>query len=109
MSTVAAVTDTSFATEVVKADKPVLVDYWADWCMPCRQLTPVIEELAEQYKDLVKFVSIDTNENTVVAANQDIRSLPTVQIFVNGEVVNSIVGAVSKIKLRQALDNVIIG
>ncbi len=107
MSKLTAVTDATFAAEVLSSAQPVLVDYWADWCAPCRQLTPVIEELAEKYQGQIRFVSVDTNDNTAVAANQDIRTLPTVQVFVNGEVVNSLVGSVTKMKLREALDSVL--
>jgi len=106
MSNVTVVTDETFAAEVLAATGPVLVDYWADWCQPCRQLTPVIDELADKYAGQVKFVSVDTNANTAVAAAQDIRTLPTIQIFQNGEVVEAIVGAVTKMKLRQALESV---
>ncbi len=106
MSKLTAVTDATFATEVLQSSQPVLVDYWADWCAPCRQLAPVIEELAEKYQGQVKFVSVDTNDNMGVAAQQDIRTLPTVQIFVNGQVVESHVGSVTKMKLRQSLDSV---
>jgi thioredoxin 1 len=106
MTDVLAVTDATFATEVKAATQPVLVDYWADWCAPCRQLAPVIAELAKQYDGKVKFVSVDTNDNTAVAAQQDIRTLPTVQIFINGDIVQAMVGAVTKMKLRQALDQV---
>ncbi|MCL2736021.1 MAG: thioredoxin [Propionibacteriaceae bacterium] len=107
MSTVTAVTDATFATEVLGSSQPVLVDYWADWCVPCRQLTPIIEELASQYEGQIKFVSLDTNENTAVMAAQDIRTLPTVHIFVNGEIVSSMIGSVTKMKLRHALDSVV--
>ncbi len=105
MSHLTAVTDATFATEVLQSAQPVLVDYWADWCAPCRQLAPVVEELAKQYDGRVKFVSVDTNENTATAASQDIRTLPTVQIFVKGELVTAMVGSVTKMKLRQALES----
>jgi len=105
MSNVMAVTEANFATEVLRAPGPVLVDFWADWCVPCRQLSPVIEELAKQYAGQVKFVSVDTNTNTKLAADHDIRTLPTVKIFVKGEVVEAMVGSVTKMKLRQALQD----
>jgi len=104
MSNLTVVTDATFASEVLSSTQPVLVDYWADWCAPCRQLAPIIEELAGQY-DQVKFVSVDTGVNTAVAASQDVRTLPTVHIFVNGELVDAIVGSVTKMKLRKALDS----
>ena len=102
-----AVTDETFASEVLQSTQPVLVDYWADWCAPCRQLTPVIEELAQAYAGQVKFVSVDVNQATKVAAQQDIRTLPTVQILVGGEIRDAMVGSVTKMKLRQGLDSVI--
>jgi len=106
MSTLA-ITDATFADEVLKSDLPVLVDYWADWCAPCRQLAPVVEELSKQYDGRMKFCSMDTNVNRATPAAQDIRALPTIQIFQRGELVNVIVGAVTKMKLRAALDAVV--
>ncbi|MCL2482857.1 MAG: thioredoxin [Propionibacteriaceae bacterium] len=107
MSALKAVTDATFATEVLACEKPVVVDYWADWCVPCRQLTPILEELAQQYQGQIAFVSVDTNENTAVASNQDIRTLPTVQIFVKGEIVQVMIGSVTKMKLRKALESIV--
>jgi len=107
MSTLTPVTDATFDSEVLASKEPVLVDYWADWCAPCRQLTPIIEELAAQYEGQVKFVSVDTNENTGIAAKQDVRTLPTVHIFVDGELRDAMVGSVTKMKLRKALDDLL--
>ncbi len=106
MSTTPAVTDASFEAEVLHSSIPVLVDYWADWCAPCRQIAPIIDELAEQYAGRVKFVKVDTNVETATAAQQDIRTLPTIQIFVSGQLSDQIVGSVTKMKLRQALEAV---
>jgi len=105
MSKLMAVTDATFAAEVLGSPGPVLVDYWADWCMPCRQLAPVLEELSRQFAGQVKFVSVDTNANTAVATAQDIRTLPTVQFFVNGQLTDAIVGSVTKMKLRGVLES----
>ncbi|HBX82278.1 MAG TPA: thiol reductase thioredoxin, partial [Propionibacteriaceae bacterium] len=86
MGNVTDVTDATFDALVVKSDKPVLIDYWADWCAPCRQLSPIIEELAGEYSDKVTFLKMDTNANTAVPTAQGVLSLPTIQIFVGGEV-----------------------
>jgi len=107
MSTLTAVTDATFDSEVLASNKPVLVDFWAEWCAPCRQLTPIIEELASVYEGQVKFVSVNSDANTGIAAKQDIRSLPTVQFYSDGELRDVIVGSVTKMKLRQALDNLL--
>jgi len=99
------VTDATFAAEVLGSSQPVLVDYWADWCAPCRQLSPVIDELAVLFDGRVKFVKVDTNENPVTTASQDIRALPTIHIFDQGHIVASMVGSVTKMKLRQSLES----
>lgn len=101
---VAAVTDATFADEVLKSTKPVLVDYWADWCVPCRQIAPIIEELAREHGDKITFVKLDTNENPNTPMNYGIMSIPTLQVFVNGEVVTSMTGSKSKGAILKALD-----
>jgi len=105
MAALQPVTDASFASVVLASPTPVLVDYWADWCAPCRQLTPVLEELAHEYEGKVTFVSMDTNENTGIPTQQGVLSLPTVQIFVNGEVATSFQGGKTKMALRAAIDD----
>ena len=104
---ITAVTDSTFATEVLSCSEPVVVDYWADYCAPCRQLTPVLEELATQYAGQVKFVSLDACSNTKTTTQHDIRTLPTIHIFEKGEITNAIVGSVTKMKLRQAVEAVL--
>ena len=89
---------------VLKSPKPVVVDYWADWCAPCRQLSPIIEELAGELGDKVTFVKMDTNTNTNTPIQQGIMSLPTIQVFVGGEVVKQFVGAKPKATFVKALD-----
>lgn len=101
---VAAVTDATFADEVLKSTKPVLVDYWADWCVPCRQIAPIIEELAREHGDKITFVKLDTNENPQTPMSYGIMSIPTLQVFVNGEVVQSMTGSKSKGAILKALD-----
>lgn len=90
------VTDATFSDEVLKADKPTLVDYWADWCGPCKQLSPILDQLAEEYGDQINFVKIDADANTQVATSQGILGLPTVQIYQNGEVVKQFQGGKPK-------------
>ncbi len=82
----------------------MLVDYWADWCAPCKQLSPVLDELSDQYLGKVNFVKMDTNANTAVPAAQGVMSLPTLQVFVNGEVVKQVTGGKSKAALIKLLD-----
>jgi len=106
MSSVAAVTDQTFATEVLQSAQPVVVDYWADWCAPCRQLSPVIDQFAEEYAGRVKFVALDANTNTQVPVAYGVNNLPTVQVFKGGEIVGVLAGNVTKVKLRQLLDEV---
>jgi len=104
MGAVTPVTDATFADVVLKSGKPVVVDYWADWCAPCKQLSPIIEELAGQLGDKVTFVKMDTNTNTETPLQQGIMSLPTIQVFVGGEVVKQFVGAKPKATFVKALE-----
>ena len=100
---VAAVTDATFAAEVLKSAKPVLVDYWADWCTPCKQIAPIIEELDREYGDKITFLKLDTNDNPNTPMQYGIMSIPTLQLFVNGEVVQSLTGSKSKGAIVKAL------
>ncbi|MGO4958458.1 thioredoxin [Luteococcus sp. Sow4_B9] len=101
------VTDKTFVDEVVMNPKPVLVDYWADWCAPCKQLSPIIDEIATQLGDKMDFVKMDTNSNTQIPTEQGILSLPTLQVWQGGRVVKSFQGAKSKGALLKALDEFI--
>ncbi|MDR2374190.1 MAG: thioredoxin [Bifidobacteriaceae bacterium] len=96
MSALDAVTDATFDAEVLKADKPVLVDFWAPWCGPCRQLTPVVEQLAQESGDRMKFVALNTDENPVTAQTYAITSIPTLNVYRDGGVVKTIIGAKPK-------------
>lgn len=107
MSNVTEVTDATFTEVVVNASKPVLVDYWADWCSPCKQLAPIIDELAAEHGDKVTFVKLDTNANPNVPTQQGVLSLPTLQVWHGGQVVKSLNGARSKGALLKALDEYI--
>jgi len=86
------VTDADFEAQVVKSDTPVLVDFWAPWCAPCRMVSPVVEELAEDMKDAIKVCKVNVDENQVVAQTYDVRAIPTLILFVGGKVAARMVG-----------------
>ncbi len=100
----AEVTDANFETEVVKSDKPVLVDFWAPWCGPCRMVAPLVEELAEEYDGKVKFVKLNTDDNVNTAARYGIRSIPTLLMFKGGEPIDQIIGFRPKGDLKKTVD-----
>lgn len=104
MSASAAVTDSSFKEEVLESDVPVLVDFWAPWCGPCRMVAPVVDEIATQYEGQVKVVKLNTDENPNVASQYGIRSIPTLMIFKGGQRVDMVVGAVPKTTLANTLE-----
>ncbi len=93
MSDLKHVTDSTFESEVLKAEGPVLVDFWAPWCGPCRMVGPVMEQLAKQYAGKVTVVKLNTDENPQVSMTYGIRSIPTVALFKGGEVVDGVIGA----------------
>ncbi|NCJ07296.1 thioredoxin [Synechococcales cyanobacterium C] len=100
----AAVTDATFKEEVIDSDVPVLVDFWAPWCGPCRMVAPVVEEISDQYEGQIKVVKINTDENPNVASQYGIRSIPTLMIFKGGQRVDMVVGAVPKTTLANTLE-----
>jgi len=107
MSTTVAVTDESFKGDVLNSDLPVLVDFWAPWCGPCRMVAPVVEEIAQQYEGKVKVVKLNTDENPSTASQYGIRSIPTLMIFKDGQRVDMVVGAVPKTTLANTLEKYI--
>ncbi|MFN3926768.1 MAG: thioredoxin [Pseudanabaenaceae cyanobacterium] len=98
------VTDATFEQDVLKSEIPVLVDFWAPWCGPCRMVAPVVDEIAEQYYGRVKVVKLNTDENPGIAGQYNIRSIPTLMIFKNGQRVEQVVGAVPKATLASTLE-----
>jgi thioredoxin 1 len=97
------VTDANFDTEVLKAELPVLVDFWAIWCVPCRMIAPIIEDLATAKKDKLKVVKLDVDHNPQTATKYGIRSIPTLLVFKNGQIVDKFLGAVPKSLLESKL------
>ena len=101
------VSDDSFEREVLKSDVPVLVDYWAEWCGPCKTIAPVIEQIADEYADSLKVCKMDVDANPATPAQYGVRGIPTLSVFKNGNVEASKVGALSKQQLATFLDGVI--
>jgi thioredoxin len=96
MSSAKVVTDESFATEVLASQRPVIVEYWAPWCGPCRMVAPVLESIAADYAESVDLVKINTDENPAVTRQYAVLHVPTISLFVGGEVVKQVIGARSK-------------
>lgn len=96
--------DSNFATDVLQSDVPVLVDFWAPWCGPCKMIAPVLEELSETYGEKLTIVKLNTDENPQVTAKYGITGIPTMNVYVGGEVVKNMVGALSKPKLIKELE-----
>jgi len=101
-------TDATFDQDVLQADTPVLVDFWAPWCGPCRMVAPIVEELAEEYDGKVKFVKLNTDENPQIAGQFGIRSIPTLLVFKGGQTVGQIVGFRPKGELAKRLDEALV-
>lgn len=99
------VTDATFEEEVINAETPVLVDFWADWCAPCKMIAPIVEELATEFDGKVKFAKVDVDNNPKSAMNFGIRGIPTLLIFSGGKPVDTVVGAVPKSVLKRRLED----
>ncbi len=101
------VTDSTFEQEVLQADKPVLVDYWAEWCGPCKLIGPIVEDIAAEYADTLKVCKMDIDANPVTPTQYSVRGIPTLTVFKHGQAEASKVGALSKAQLKTFLDGLL--
>lgn len=107
MSNLINATDSNFQDEVLQAEKPVLVDFWAAWCGPCRMVGPVVEQIADEYKEKLKVVKVNVDENPATALQYGVMSIPTLAVFKGGQVVQKMVGYMPKDKMKSQIDQVL--
>lgn len=104
---ISAVTDANFESEVLNSDTPVLVDFWAEWCGPCKMISPILDEAAKEFAGKVKFTKINVDDNSQISAKYNVRGIPTLMVFKNGNVEATKVGALTKSQLIAFLDSVV--
>jgi thioredoxin 1 len=103
----AEVTDATFTDEVLRSDVPVVVDFWAEWCPPCHKLVPILDALAEEYGDRLRFVKLNSDDNPETSRAYHIQSMPTLTVFRKGEVIGQLIGMRAKFTLRNELDEIL--
>ena len=105
MSAVVYATDATFEADTLKSEIPVLVDFWAEWCGPCRMLSPILDDIAKQYAGKLKVVKVNVDENNVISAQYGVRGIPTLLLFKNGQVIGTKVGNLPKSQLTTFIDS----